>query len=371
VIELSRDVKHSRIDTTLERKTKATYLNAPKPHGRENRLETSRLILQGEAVKKIVTHLLVSSLTLFTIVLAQDEGAYPRTITDFLEREVTFEKRPERIALDTNRYALNELLLLGVAPMFYQVSESEELAVWTQEKLEELGINLVNYNGQPSPTPPNLEQLASLKPDLIIMLAYREGGRAEEYELYDLYQEIAPVFFVEYTDLDASRIRMVAEVFAVEDKLAEIEARDAELFAQVTPPPPGVELALGFGYKDASGVASQVYNGGSSELIVLERAGFTIKDYGRPQGERDFNVSEEKLTMLEADMLWNVAPYPGDSSAEDFESSVIVQNLEVYKEGRYRSLNSDQSQAILFWTPLATPFLVETLNELVASYDFE
>ena len=318
-------------------------------------------------MKTLVTSILVS---LFAFVFAQD-AAYPRKVTDSLGREVTFEKRPERIALDTNRYALDELLLLGVAPMFYQVSESEELAGWTQEKLEELGIDLVNYNGQPYPTPPNLEQLASLRPDLIIMLAYREGGRAEEYELYDLYQEIAPVFFVEYTDLDASRIRMLAEVFAVEDKLAEIEARDAALFATVTPPPPGVELALGFGYKDASGVASQVYNGGSSELIVLERAGFTIKDYGRPEGERDFNVSEENLTMLEADMLWNVAPYPGDSSAKDFESSVIVQNLEVVKEGRYRSLNSDQSQAILFWTPLATPFLVETLNELVANYDFE
>jgi ABC-type Fe3+-hydroxamate transport system substrate-binding protein len=310
----------------------------------------------------------VTLLFAFSFIQAQD---YPRAVTDALGREVTFEKRSERIALDTNRYALDELLLLGVTPMFYQISESEELAVWTREKLEELGVDLVNYNGQPYPTPPNLEQLASLKPDLIIMLHYLgEESRAEDYELYDLYQAIAPVFFVEYTDLDASRIRMLAEIFAVEDKVAEIEARDAELFAQVTPPPPGTELAVAFGYKDG-GIAAQVYNGQSSELTVLERAGFTIKDYGRPEGERDFNLSEENFTLLDADMLWNVAPYPGDRSAEDFESSKILQSLAVYKEGRYRSLNSDESQAILFWTPLATEFLVETLNKLVASYDFE
>ena len=316
-----------------------------------------------KAIIKCFTILLLA----FTCVQAQD---YPRTVTDFSGRAITFEQRPERVVLDTNRYALDELLLLGIAPIGYQISASEELAPWTREAIAELGIELENFNGQPYPTPPNFERLAAMQPDLIIMLDYL-GGQPEELEHFKLYEQIAPVFIVKYTDLDGSRIRMLAEVFAVEDKLTEIEARDAELFAQVTPPPPGVELALGFGYKDASGVASQVYNGGSSELIVLERAGFTIKDYGRPEGERDFNVSEENLTMLEADMLWNVAPYPGDSSAKDFESSVIVQNLEVVKEGRYRSLNSDQSQAILFWTPLATPFLIETLNELVANYDFE
>jgi ABC-type Fe3+-hydroxamate transport system substrate-binding protein len=297
-------------------------------------------------------------------------GAYPRTVTDSLGRSITFAQRPERVALDTNRYAFDELLLLGVVPIAYQISASEALAPWTRAALAELGASPENYNGLPYPNPPNLERLSVLGPDLIIMLSYGPT-RAEEYELFSLYEQIAPVFFVEYTDLDASRLRMLAEVFAVEEQVAAIEARDAELFQQVTPPPTRVELAVGFGYRDG-GVASQVYNGGGrSELIVLERAGFTIKDFGRPAGERDFNVAEENLTLLDTDMLWNVAPYPGDRSAQDFESSPIVQNLAVVKDGRYRSLNADQSQAILFWTPLATPFLVETLNELVASYNFE
>lgn len=300
---------------------------------------------------------------------APEAEAYPRTVTDSLGRAVTFEQRPERVALDTNRYAFDELLLLGIAPIAYQISASEELAPWTRDALAALGASPENYNGLPYPNPPNLERLSVLNPDLIIMLSYGPT-QPDEYERFDLYEQIAPVFFVEYTDLDGSRLRMLAEVFGEEQQVAEIEARDAELFTTVTPPPAGVELAVGFGYKDG-GVASQVYNGGGrSELIVLERAGFTIKDFGRPAGERDFNVTEENLTMLDADMLWNVAPYPGDSSAQAFESSPIVQNLAVVREGRYRSLNADQSQAILFWTPLATPFLVETLNELVASYNF-
>jgi iron complex transport system substrate-binding protein len=300
-------------------------------------------------------------------------SAYPRTVTDVLGRQIEFKTRPTRVTMNTNRYALDELLLLGITPIAFQVSDSEELAPWTKDALARLDATLVNFNGKAYPTPPNLELLATLKPDLIVMLHFSGGSntKPEDYELFSLYEKIAPVFFVEYTDLEAQRLRMLAEVFAVEDKVAEIQARDAALFEAVTPPPAGVELAVGFGYKGSAGVSSQVYNGGASELATLERVGFTIKDYGRPKGERSFDPSEENLTILDADMLWNVAPYPGDNSAQDFEASKIVQNLQVVREGRYRSLNSDQSQAILFWTPLATPFLVKTLNELVASYSFE
>jgi ABC-type Fe3+-hydroxamate transport system substrate-binding protein len=301
-----------------------------------------------------------------------EANAYPRTVTDATGRAITFETRPERVVLDTNRYALDELLLLGVAPLGYQISASEELAPWTRDAAAAAGIEMINFNGLPYPNPPNFELLATLKPDLIIMLDYVGEGKAETLDHFDLYEQIAPVFVVEYTDTDASRIRMLADVFAREDKVAAIEDRDAELFQTITPPPAGTELVVGFGYKGEAGIASAVYNGGGQGNIrVLERAGFTIKDFDRPVGEDYFDIGEERFTLLDADMLWNLAPYPGDSSAQDFESSQIFQNLAVAKEGRYRSLNADQSQAILFWTPLATPFLVETLNELVASYSFE
>jgi iron complex transport system substrate-binding protein len=306
--------------------------------------------------------------TSVTATTAPTANAYPRTVTDYSGQKVTFEKRPERVMLSTYRYVLDGLLLLDVTPLAYAAWDSETLPLWTQQTLNERGINLINVNGGTYPAPINFEQLATLKPDLIIIPSI--DGKRENIEELSLFEKIAPVFLVNYNDVDGSRLRMLAEVFAAERKAAEVEARDAELFQQITPPPVGTELAVGFGYKDG-GVASQVYNGGgASELRVLERAGFTIKDYGRPAGERDFTLAEENLTMLDADMLWNVAPYPGDNSPNDFVTSPVVQNLNVYKEGRYRSLNADQSQAILFWTPLATPFLVETLNELVASYNF-
>ena len=305
--------------------------------------------------------------------VSNGDATYPRTVTDSLGRKVTFNSRPQRVVLDTYSYVLDELLLLGAPPIAYQSSLEEALPIWTQQAVDKSGIKLVNFNGQPYPSPPNFEQLAVLKPDLILVDDYSNGtAKAEDLKNFATYEKIAPVFVVAFTDVKGIRIRMLAEILGLEDKVAGIEANDAKVWAGVKPPPKGTKLAVAFGYKGPNGVSAQVYNGGgASELIVLERSGFTIKDYQRPKGERAFEISEEKLTLLDADMLWNIAPYPGVDTAKDFEASPVVQSLKVVQDGRYRLLNSDQSQAIQLWTPLATPFLVEALNGLVASYKFD
>lgn len=283
-----------------------------------------------------------------------------RTLTDVSGRDVVLPANPQRIALTSNRYVLDELLLLDAVPLAYAASESEELPVWTREELSRRGVTIANYNGNPYPAPPDFEQLASMAPDVIVV---HDNNDTDEL---NLLRGIAPVVQVAYTDTEGSRLRMLAEMLGRAGRVAAIEAQSDALLETVTPL--RGELAVVFGYRDGA-PAAQVYNGaGRSELEVLERAGFVLADYDRPADERDFTLSEENFDQLDVDALWNVAPYPGDASARDFEASEILRNLAVMREGRYRSLDSDQSQAILFWTPLATPFLVDTLNELVASY---
>ncbi|MCU0491941.1 MAG: ABC transporter substrate-binding protein, partial [Chloroflexaceae bacterium] len=191
-------------------------------------------------------------------------NAYPRTVTDYSGQKVTFDKRPERVMLSTYRYVLDALLLLDVTPLAYAAWDSETLPLWTQQTLDARGINLINVNGGAYPASINFEQLATLKPDLIVIPSI--DGKRENIEDLSVFEKIAPVFLVPYNDVDGSRLPMLAEVFAAERQAAEVAARDAELFQQITPPPAGIELAVGFGYKDG-GVASQVYNGGgASEL---------------------------------------------------------------------------------------------------------
>ncbi len=301
--------------------------------------------------------------------------AYPRTVKDAGGREIVLQQRPERVVLGTYWGMLDELLLLDIAPLGYAAWAEERLPIWTQQTLDARGLQPINFNGQAYPAEINLEQLAAANPDLIILAA--ADGKAENVENFALFEQIAPVFVTDWASQGYDRPRLFAALFGVEEKIAEIEARDNELFATVVPPPPGTELVVGFGYGASGPIATQICHGqGESSALVLVRAGFTLKDFGRPANEGCFDLAEENFGQLDTDMLWNVSPYPGTdgnpvpADARAFESSPIFQNLTVVKESRYRSLNVDQSQALLQWTPLATPFLVETLNELVASYNF-
>jgi ABC-type Fe3+-hydroxamate transport system substrate-binding protein len=299
---------------------------------------------------------------------------YPRTVRDAGGRDVVFEQRPERVVLDTYRQMLDELLLLDVAPLGYAAWADEKLPFWTQQTLDERSLTATNFNGRTYPASINFEQLAAANPDLIILSA--KDGKAENVENFALFEQIAPVFITDWAAQGYDRLRLFAAIFSVEDKVAAIEARDNELFASVTPPQDKA-LVLGFGYSDAGSAAMQVMGFGSGDVGVLVRAGFTMKDLGRPKDEFSFDISEERFDIVDADMLWSLDPYPGaegsanSASGLAFQESTILQNLPVWKEGRFRLLNFNQSQAISFWTPLATPFLVQTLNELVASYNFK
>jgi iron complex transport system substrate-binding protein len=291
---------------------------------------------------------------------------YPRIVIDAAGRSVPFDKRPERVVLTTFVRILDEVLLLDVAPLAYSAWLGERLPIWTQQTIDGLGLKIINLNGQAYPDPLNFEQLSALQPDLIVLLSV--DGTAESIENFALFEQIGPVFIVDFFAPSYDRLQMLAEIFAVEAKMDAIRARDAALLAMVTAPPADAELVVCYGYANGGAYGASIYNGGQqNSMWLLEQAGFRLKDFGRPMDEEFFDISEENFAMLEADMLWNVSPAADGSP--DIENSTIFQNLEVVKAGRYRALNRDQSIAVLDWTPLATPFLVETLNELVASYD--
>jgi ABC-type Fe3+-hydroxamate transport system substrate-binding protein len=292
--------------------------------------------------------------------------AYPRTVKDMAGRELVLQRPPERVALMTYRYILDEMLLLDTEPIAYAKWVEDVLPAWTQEALDKRGLKPIDINAKGYPAEPNLELLATLKPDLIVTLA--EKGKAENVKNLALLEQIAPVVVMDWALRDYQRLSILSEIFARESKVNEIKARDDALFASITRPPEGIELVVGYPYVDG-GPKIDISN--ARALPVLVRAGFQLKDFGRPETEDGFQVVEEKFDLLEAGMLWSAAPIPETSGAEAFEASKILKQLKVVQEGRYRRLDVNEAIAVLDWTPLATPFLVKTLNELVASYNFE
>lgn len=80
-------------------------------------------------------------------------------------------------------------------------------------------------------------------------------------------------------------------------------------------------------------------------------------------------IAEENFGLLDTDMVWNLAPYPGDFERDKaaLTGSPLLRSLEVFKRGDVTFLTTDVSQALSFWTPLATPTLVDGINDILAA----
>jgi iron complex transport system substrate-binding protein len=284
-------------------------------------------------------------------------------VTDARGEVVEIPGTPERVFTTSYRFVADELLLLDTVPVGYARHPSEELPRWTTERAGELGEEPTAVVGAEGI---DLEEVAALDPDLVV---------AQEFdaELIASLERIAPVLVVEYgPDLDGERLRMLATALGREDRAGEVLAGVEESLAPVAATDD--EIALVFGYDDG-GARAAVYHGGveGTGTDVLELAGLRIKqDYPFEVGEfGQTDIAEENFDALDTDRLWNVSPYPGDVDQAEgaMRDSPVLAGLDVARRGDVRYLGPELSQAILFWTPLATPTLVAGLDEVLASYE--
>ncbi|MEM9034690.1 MAG: helix-turn-helix domain-containing protein [Actinomycetota bacterium] len=291
------------------------------------------------------------------------EPSGPIIVTDAAGRSVTLEAPPERIMVTTLRYVPDELMLLGIDPLGYASDPAEELNPWQIAEMDEQGFSMENFA-----YPLNYEEIAGGAPDLIVAMDYEVDAIAD-------LEQIAPVLVVEYgVDLSGDRLRLLGAVTGRSEVADEIvDGALDQLLGAVSAP--DSEISVIFGY-EFEGTNASVYPGGvdvANDVDHLEAAGFNVKsDYSFEAGDFGYtDVAEENFGELEADWLWNLAPYPGNADADEAAllDSPVFTGLDVWQRGDGRLLDRPTSQAILFWTPLATDFLADRLDDLVASYD--
>jgi ABC-type Fe3+-hydroxamate transport system substrate-binding protein len=291
------------------------------------------------------------------------ESPTPITVVDSRGKTIRFDTVPERIFTTSYRHIVDELILLEEPPFAYGAYEEEALPEWTRAAIDEAGYEIepfVTVYGDAV----NYEALAALRPDVIIASGYEEDAFAE-------LEAIAPLVVVgtEGFDLDGSRLRILGELVGrpeaaeviVDDLLGGFDEVDA----------PSDEMALVFGFADASGPRFAVEWGDvpGREGELMGELGFDVKsDWPFDRNEFGYaEISEENFGLLdEADFVVNIGPYPGnwDDDKAAIEASPVMQNLEVYQRGEVFFLTPNESQAIVQWTPLATPTLVDIVERI-------
>ncbi len=262
-----------------------------------------------------IGRLLAAATTALTLTAAAACGAQPADqaapqpgdrVVEHAMGKTTVQGKPQRVVvLDTGE--LDAALALGIQPVgVVQPDAAGSLPPYLAEKAG--NPEIVGTIGSP-----NLEQIAALKPDLILSSKVRDGER------YDQLSAIAPTVFAETTGktwqqnflLDAEALGKPAEAQRI---LGEYRQRAAAIGAQAGDPGRTRVSMMRFVPGDI-----RLYGKGSFVGSILADAGFA-----RPQNQQAdatfTRVSREQVGQADGDLLFYAAY--GDNAREQMNDVI-------------------------------------------------
>lgn len=268
---------------------------------------------------------------------------------------------PERVVATSNGDG-DLMLALGLTPITIR-AYSDEITVgpWMEEALGD---------AQPEVLPAfeelNFEQIAALRPDLILGTTYLSQ---EEYETLS---EIAPTIaqpdgYVNYGVPWQVQTRLTGRALGkrreAERIIAEVEAR----FEDARQAHPEFEGASGAVALPGDGVFYP-YGPKDARSRFIASLGFEIPERIVELSEGDFyaTISAEQLDLIDTDvLLWGASE---EGQLETVEESRIYQQLDVAKEGRDIFItDAAVYQAFATNTVLSIPYALDNLVPRIAA----
>lgn len=228
-------------------------------------------------------------------------------------------EQPKRIVVLTNE-GLEALLSLGIKPVGAVQGFTPDGDLWYDHLEPELsGVKSVGTELQP-----NLETIASLKPDLII------GNKVRQEKIYNQLSAIAPTVFAEELSGDwKQNFKLYAKAVDQEKKSEEVLTQYQQKVEEVR--------------KNAGDLVNQKVSivrfvAGNTRLYQLNSfSGVILKDIGfkRPdiQNKDDLAtvITKEQIPQADGDILfyftYNFGDTQGLSQEKEFTSDPLWQNL--------------------------------------------
>jgi iron complex transport system substrate-binding protein len=304
-----------------------------------------------------------------TATTSVDPHAFPVTIEHALG-STTIAAEPHRI-VTIGWTDGDDLLALGVVPVGAQRiswgGNAQGSTAWFDARLHELGGTQPERYDADASLP--VSAIAKMAPDLI--LATNSGVTQAQY---DKLSKIAPT--VAYPDAPyvtswQQSLRMVGEAVGRSTAAAEVEKRtEAALRTAQTDHPQLVGtsvLVTGVADNTKLGTIS-VYGANDVRPRLLTELGMTIApaaDRFVPKDAFYADVSSEKATQLDSDLLINLGFAPG--SFEALQRDRLLSRIPAIRSGHYLDL-TDQPLELTFGaaTPLSIPYFIDRLVPKIA-----
>ncbi|WNR45588.1 ABC transporter substrate-binding protein [Paenibacillus roseipurpureus] len=253
----------------------------------------------------------------------------PRSIKHAMGESVV-PANPKRVVILTNE-GTEALLALGIKPV--GAVESFYGNPWFDHfKADMQGVTTVGVEGQP-----NLEVIASLKPDLII------GNKLRQEKVYEQLKAIAPTVFSETLrgewknnfSLYANTLNKKAEgdkVIAAFDKRIEDFKSKA-----------GDKLKEKIAVVRFMGGKSRYYYGDMFSGVIFKQLGFARAD--AKNDEKSFeDITKERLTELDAAdrvfyFTYEIGDGKGNKQEQEWMNDPLWKNLKVVKDNKVLKVN--------------------------------
>lgn len=279
-------------------------------------------------MKKLLSVFLITSMFMFVIIgcspKTQEKTAATNTITIQHAMGTTqVPSEPKRIVVLTSE-GLEALLALGMKPVgAIEPYNGDPWYAYTKDKLQ--GVKLLGIESAP-----NLEAIASLKPDLII------GNKMRQEKVYTQLSAIAPTVFseelrgdwIQNFQLYAKAVNKVEEGKKV---LADYEQHIAQTKQQL-----GDLVKKTVSVVRFTAGQTRIYQLNSFSGVILKQLGFQRPE-NQNKNEFAIQVSREQIPDMDADILFYLTYNKGNNQSgtqleKEFTSDPLWKKLKAVQQ---------------------------------------
>lgn len=260
------------------------------------------------------------------------DGQFPRTVKHF-KGETTVSAQPQRVvAVSTGQS--DALLTLGIAPVGVGSPDgTETVPQYLKDAFPDKASELQKTVSIGSRTEPSVEEIAKLKPDLILV---NKAGKGDSAALYKSLSAIAPTVVTEGTGVNwKSDFLLLADALgkrdAAQQRLDAFHASAKALAGKVTP-----KQTVSF--LNQSGQRTRVYGVSSFAGSIAEDAGVARPAAQSFKGKTSRDISSEELDK--ADAAWIFYGVKGGKNSK-LESLPLWKTLTAVKNEHAVAVDND------------------------------
>ncbi|QHZ45546.1 ABC transporter substrate-binding protein [Bacillus sp. NSP9.1] len=237
---------------------------------------------------------------------------------------------PKKVVVLTNE-ATEAVLALGIKPVGAVQSWLGD--PWYDHIKDQMdGVENVGTE-----TAPNIEKIASLKPDLII------GNKVRQEEVYDKLSAIAPTVFAETLSGEwKSNFELAAEALNKKDEgekvIADFDQRVKDIHDKL-----GDKVKQKISLVRFTDADARIYHKASFAGTILDELGFERPKSQQANDLGQMEVTKEQIPDMDGDVLFYYTYETGDDKAsaieKDYVNDPLFKNLSVYQKGQVHKVS--------------------------------